>query len=48
MSEEKKNITKFIERLSSKNYAKAHKYLKQVVEDKILKRINKATEKPLF
>jgi|TARA_R100001163_G_C5008032_1_gene154885 hypothetical protein len=45
---DKTNIAKFIERLSSKNYAAAHKYLKQVVEDKILKRINKATEKPLF
>jgi hypothetical protein len=45
---EKSKIKKFIEHLSVKNYAVAHKYLKHVVEDKLLKRINKATDKPLF
>ena len=48
MAKEKLKISKFIERISDKNYAKAHKYLKSVIEDKITKRINRATEKPLF
>ena len=48
MSKQKQKIAKFIEHISSKNYAKAHKYLKSVVEDKIAKKINDATEKPLF
>ena len=48
MGKEKIKIAKFIQELSSKNYAKAHKYLKSVVEDKITKKINDATEKPLF
>tara|TARA_R100000995_G_scaffold23161_1_gene9968 strand:+ start:48 stop:194 length:147 start_codon:yes stop_codon:yes gene_type:complete len=48
MSKQKQKLAKFIEHISSKNYAKAHKYLKSVVEDKITKKINAATEKPLF
>jgi|TARA_R100000808_G_C2154585_1_gene165656 phage gp46-like protein len=48
MSKQKLKIAKFIEHISAKNYAKAHKYLKSVVEDKIAKKINAATEKPLF
>ena len=48
MSKQKQKIAKFIEHISSKNYAKAHKYLKSVIEDKIAKRINSATDKPLF
>ena len=48
MSKQKQKIAKCIEHISSKNYAKAHKYLKSVVEDKITKKINNATEKPLF
>jgi predicted AAA+ superfamily ATPase len=48
MAKEKTKIIKFIEEISSKNYARAHKYLKSVIEDKIAKRINNATDKPLF
>tara|TARA_R100001082_G_C4260538_1_gene115369 strand:- start:134 stop:280 length:147 start_codon:yes stop_codon:yes gene_type:complete len=48
MAKQKTKIIKFIEEISSKNYAKAHKYLKSVIEDKIAKRINSATDKPLF
>ena len=48
MGKEKLKITKFIEHVSDKNYAKAHKYLKSVIEDKIAKKISNATEKPLF
>ena len=48
MANVKNKITKFIQEISSKNYAQAHKYLKSVVEDKITKKINAATEKPLF
>ncbi len=48
MANQKNKIIKFIQELSSKNYAEAHKYLKSVIEDKITKKINNATEKPLF
>tara|TARA_R110000824_G_scaffold59774_6_gene160258 strand:+ start:805 stop:951 length:147 start_codon:yes stop_codon:yes gene_type:complete len=48
MAKEKIKIIKFIGEISNKNYAKAHKYLKSVIEDKIEKRIHRATEKPLF
>jgi ribosomal protein L22 len=48
MGKEKIKIIKVIEHISKKNYAQAHKYLKSVIEDKITKRINRATEKPLF
>ena len=48
MGKEKLKITKFIEHVSDKNYAKAHKYLKSLIEDKITKKIDKATDKPLF
>tara|TARA_R110002020_G_C16111527_1_gene759569 strand:- start:12 stop:158 length:147 start_codon:yes stop_codon:yes gene_type:complete len=48
MARTKINISKFIEEVSNKNYAQAHKYLKSLIEDKITKRIDKATDKPLF
>ena len=48
MAEDKKKITKFIQHISSKNYAEAHKYLKGAIEDKIAKKIDRATDKPLF
>ncbi len=45
MAKEKIKIIKFIEEISNKNYAKAHKYLKSVIEDKITKKINKRNRK---
>ena len=48
MGKQKIKIAKFIHELSSKNYARAHKYLKSVVEDKLAKKSDPATEKPLF
>ena len=48
MARQKTKISKFIEEISNKNYARAHKYLKSLVEDKITKKIDKATDKPLF
>ena len=48
MANQKNKIIKFIQELSSKNYAGAHKYLKSVIEDKIARKINNATDKPLF
>ena len=48
MAKQKLKINKFIEHISNKNYAAAHKYLKSVIEDKITKKINNATDKPLF
>ena len=48
MAKQKNKIIKFIEEVSNKNYAKAHKYLKSLIEDKITKKIDKATDKPLF
>ena len=44
----KSKLGKFISAVSSKNYAEANKYLKDAVEDKLLTKINNATEKPLF
>ena len=48
MANKKPKISKFIQHISTKNYAEAHKYLKSVIEDKIIKRINRSIEKPLF
>ena len=48
MAKDKLKISKFIQHISNKNYAQAHKYLKSVIEDKITKKINNATDKPLF
>ena len=44
----KQDISKFISAVSDKKYADAHKYLQGAVEDKVLTRINKAADKPLF
>ena len=41
-------ISKFISAVSDKNYAEANKYLQSAVEDKLLTKIDNATEKPLF
>mgnify|MGYP003633590531 FL=1 len=48
MANQRIKISKFIEEVSNKNYARAHKYLKSLIEDKITKKIDKATDKPLF
>ena len=48
MAKQKNKIIMFIEEVSNKNYAKANKYLKDLIEDKITKKIDKATDKPLF
>ena len=48
MARQKTKISKFIGEVSNKNYARAHKYLKSLIEDKITKRIDNATDKPLF
>ena len=48
MAKQRTKISKFIEEVSNKNYAKAHKYFKSLIEDKITKKIDKATDKPLF
>lgn len=42
------DIAKFISAISTKNYAEANKYLKAVIEDKIMNRINSAVQQPLF
>ena len=44
----KGKIGKFISAISCKKYAEGNKYLQSVVEDKLLTRINNASEKPLF
>ena len=48
MIRQKVKISRFIGSISSKNFARAHKYLKSLIEDNITKRIDKATDKPLF
>lgn len=45
---QKTSIAAFINAISVKKYALAHKYLTGVVNEKIKKRINKAATKPLF
>jgi hypothetical protein len=42
------SIAAFINAISSKKYALAHKYLTGVVNEKIKSRINSAASKPLF
>jgi hypothetical protein len=44
----KVKIGKFISAVSDKKYAEANKYLQSAVEDKLIKRVNTATNKPLF
>lgn len=45
---ENADIKNFITSISTKKYALAHKYLKQVVEDKIKARISSSLNEPLF
>jgi hypothetical protein len=45
---ESTDIKNFITSISTKKYALAHKYLKQVIEDKIKSRISSSLNKPLF
>ena len=47
-SSEKQVISQFITAISDKKYAQAHKYLKQVIEDKIKTRIASSLNQPLF
>ena len=46
--ETKAQISKFITSISNKKYAEANKYLQNVVEDKLKKRVTAAVQKPLF
>lgn len=39
--QEKINVLKFLKHLNEKNYAQAHKYLKSIMEQKLMNRINK-------
>ena len=48
MAKQKTKIIKFIEEISSKNYARAHKYLKSVIEDKITKALKLAKAGSIF
>jgi hypothetical protein len=45
---ESQAIKGFITSISTKKYAQAHKYLKQIVEDKIQTKITSSLHKPLF
>lgn len=45
---EANDIAGFITSISAKKYALAHKYLKQVVEDKLKARITSSLSEPLF
>ena len=46
--QESANIKNFINSISSKNYALAHKYLQQVIDSKLKARIATSLDKPLF
>lgn len=41
-------ISNFIKCISEENYAEANKYLKQAIEDKIMKRISQSVSSTLF
>lgn len=45
---ESTDIKNFITSISTKKYALAHKYLKQVIEDKLKARISSSLNEPLF
>jgi len=45
---ESKNISNFITAISTKNYAQANKYLKDVIEAKLQARISASLNEPLF
>ena len=45
---ETSNISKFVEAILTKNYARANKHLKQAVETKLAKRIQSELNTPLF
>jgi hypothetical protein len=45
---ESTDIKNFITSISTKKYALAHKYLKQVIEDKVKARISSSLNEPLF
>jgi hypothetical protein len=45
---ESADIKNFITSISVKKYALAHKYLKQVIEDKLKARISSSLNEPLF
>jgi hypothetical protein len=45
---ESADIKNFITSISAKKYALAHKYLKQVIEDKLKARISSSLNEPLF
>jgi hypothetical protein len=42
---QKVKIAQFLKALNEKNYAGAHKYLKSVINEKVVTRVNKAIEK---
>lgn len=46
--QESVSIQNFINSISTKNYALAHKYLKQVIDSKLKARITASLDKPLF
>ena len=45
---ESESLSKFVDCIFTKNYASAGKYLKRVVEDKMMKKIEKELNTPLF
>ena len=45
---ESEGVVAFINAISSKNYARANKYLHSVIEDKLQQRISASLNEPLF
>jgi len=48
MLKERRTIARFVNAISNKSYAKANKYLSNVVNERIKQRINRQLDKPLF
>ena len=47
-STENANIARFISTLSNSDYSNANKYLRSIIENKLLKKINNFKNNPLF
>lgn len=47
-STEKASIASFISNLTKRDYAKANQYLRSIIENKLLRKINNSTNKPIF
>lgn len=48
MTQQKKNIKQFLKNVVDGNYKQAHSVLKTVVENKLKRKIKKASKQPIY